>query len=105
MEQDSTALLIGKRVLAYKACRRKYVAEHTKEWQDIVTRFRSARDILNISRRQMRLLIDISEATIARFERGLPIKARNIVEHAYLTALRLIQLQRELSLAKFNGGD
>ena len=85
MEEESTALLIGNRVLA-------------QEWQNTGTRFRNARDALNISRRQMRPLIGISEATIARFERGRPIKARTIVEAAYRTALRLVQLQQQMSL-------
>jgi len=98
MDEESTILLIGKRVLASQARHRQYVAEHSKEWQDIGNRFRNARDSLNISRRQMRSLIGISEATIARFERGHSIKARNIVEAAYRTALRLVQLQREHSL-------
>ena len=96
--EESTALLIGKRVLASQERHRKYVEEHTKEWQDIGTKLRNARDSLNVSRRQMRSLIGISEATIARFERGLPIKARKIVEAAYRNALRLIQLQRQQSL-------
>ncbi len=98
MEEESTALLIGKRVLASQARHRQYVAEHSKEWQDIGNRFRNARDALNLSRRQMRSLIGISEATIARFERGHSIKARKIVEFSYRNALRLVQLQRQLSL-------
>jgi len=96
--EESTALLIGKRVLASQERYRQYVEEHTKEWQDTGTKLRNARDTLNFSRRQMRSLIGISEATIARLERGLPIKARNIVEHAYRTALRLVQLQRQQAL-------
>ena len=98
MVEESTALLIGNRVLASQARHRQYVEEHSQEWQDIGTRYRSARDSLNISRRQLRSLIGISEATIARFERGLSIRSRNIVEHAYRTALRFIQLQRQQSL-------
>lgn len=98
MEEESTALLIGNRVLASQARHRQYIAEHAQEWQDTGTRFRNARDALNISRRQMRPLIGISEATIARFERGRPIKARTIVEAAYRTALRLVQLQQQMSL-------
>ena len=98
MEEESTALLIGNRVLASQARHRQYIAEHAQEWQNTGTRFRNARDALNISRRQMRPLIGISEATIARFERGRPIKARTIVEAAYRTALRLVQLQQQMSL-------
>lgn len=98
LEEESTALLIGKRVLESQARHRKHVEEHTKEWQDTGDRFRNARDSLNVSRRQMRSLIGTSEATIARFERGLSIRARNIVEASYRTALRLIQLQRQQSL-------
>ena len=104
MEEESIALIIGNRVLASQARHRQYVAEHAQEWQDTGTRFRNARDALNISRRQMRPLIGISEATIARFERGRPIKARTIVEAAYRTALNLVQLQREQSLANVNRG-
>lgn len=85
--------------MASQARHCQYVAEHTQEWKDTGTRFRNARDALNISRRQMRSLIGISEATIARFERGHSIKARNIVETAYRTALRFVQLQREQSLS------
>lgn len=98
MDEESIALLIGKRVLASQDRHRKHIQEHTKEWQDTGTKLRNARDSLNVSRRQMRSLIGISEATIARFERGLPVKARNIVEHAYRTALRLVQLQRQQAL-------
>lgn len=98
MEEESTALLIGNRVLASQARHRQYIAEHAQEWQNTGTRFRNARDALNISRRQMRPLIGISEATIARFEHGRPIKARTIVEAAYRTALRLVQLQQQMSL-------
>ena len=104
MEEESFALIIGNRVLASQARHRRYIAEHAQEWQDTGTRFRNARDALNISRRQMRTLIGISEATIARFERGHSIKARNIVEVAYRTALNLVQLQREQSLATVNRG-
>ena len=104
MEEESTALIIGKRVLASQARNRRYVAEYAQEWQDTSTKFRNARDALNISRRQMRTLIGISEATIARLECGHSIKARNIVEAAYRTALNLVQLQREQSLATVNRG-
>ena len=96
--EESTALLIGKRVLASQERHRKYVEEHTKEWQDTGAKLRNARDSLHVSRSQMRTLIKISEATIARLERGLPIKARQIVEAAYCNALRLIQLQRQQAL-------
>ena len=96
--EESTALLIGRRVLASQERYRKYVEEHTKEWQDTGTKLRNARDSLNVSRSQMRTLIKISEATIARLERGLPIKARKIVEAAYGNALHLTQLQRQQAL-------
>ena len=86
MEEESIDLIIGNRVLTSQARHRRYVAEYAQEWQDTGTRFRNARDALN----QMRTLIGISEATIARFERGHSIKARNIVEAAYRTALNLV---------------
>ena len=97
-EQESIALIIGKRVLDHQERHRKYVSAHSNEWKELGAKYRKARDSLKISRRQMRILIGISEATIARFERGCYVKARKIIEAAYRTALRLVQFQCQQTL-------
>ena len=85
---------IGARVRANQEARRRFVEEHREEWIRQGRGYRRAREALRVTRKEMRQMIGASETTIASFEAGNPVQRRPLIEQSYITALRLIELQR-----------
>lgn len=85
---------IGIRVRENQEAHRRFVEEHREEWIRQGRGYRRAREALRVTRREMRQMIGASESTIASFEAGNPVQRRPLIESSYITALRLIELQR-----------
>lgn len=97
-ENDSVALIIGRNVIASQERQREFVAANTKLWQENGARFRALRENFHVSRADFCKLIGICEKTLARFEHGLNVKSRKIIENSYMTALHKVQLQQQVVL-------
>ena len=97
-ENDSVALIIGRNVLASQDRQRELVATNTKLWQETGARFRALRENFHVSRADFCKLIGICEKTLARFEHGLNVKSRKIIENSYMTALHKVMLQQQVAL-------
>ena len=97
-EHDDIATIIGRNVIASQERQREYVAANTKLWQETGARFRALRENFHVSRADFCKLIGICEKTLARFENGLNVKSRKIIENSYMTALHKVQLQQQVVL-------
>lgn len=97
-ENDSVALIIGRNVLASQDRQRELVATNAKLWQETGARFRALRENFHVSRADFCKLIGICEKTLARFENGLNVKSRKIIENSYMTALHKVMLQQQVAL-------
>ena len=86
--------MIGERVRENQEAHRRFVEEHREEWIRQGRGYRRAREALRVTRREMRQMIGASETTIASFEAGNPVQRRILIERSYITALRLVELQR-----------
>lgn len=97
-ENDSVALIIGRNVLASQDRQRELVATNAKLWSETGARFRALRENFHVSRADFCKLIGICEKTLARFEKGLNVKSRKIIENSYMTALHKVMLQQQVAL-------
>ena len=71
-----------------------YVEEMTPTWQAEGLEFRAVREDLKISRRELSDYIGVCDQVIAKFEKGLSVRSRNMLMHSFKTSLELIQLKR-----------
>lgn len=97
LDDNKIALAIGLNVLAAQERQREFVATHFPIWKETGKKFRNARLILHISRKDMSSAIGISCKTLDRFEKGLNVKSRKILEAAYRTALQKVQLEHHVA--------
>ena len=83
-----------------KACSEyeKYIEENTPRWRQEGAQKRKRREDCGISRRELSEKMGVSEQTIAKFERGEPVRSRRMFSVAYDTAIDLILLEREQRL-------
>lgn len=95
---DGKKLYVAERILEWQAKRRLEIAQHTAEWKKIGDDFKHKREALNVYLTTLRGMIGISEKTIRRFEKGLPVKNRKIIEASYSTALDCVQAKRQVAL-------
>lgn len=95
---DGKKLYVAERILEWQEKRRIEIAEHTEEWKKTGANFKHKRQALNVYLRTLRGMIGISEKTIRRFENGLPVKNRKIIEASYSTALDCVQAKRQVAL-------
>lgn len=91
-------LHLADRILEWQEKRRLEIAKHTEEWKKTGADFKQKRQALNIYLRTLRDMIGISEKTIRRFEKGLPVKNRKIIVASYTTALDCVQAKRQVAL-------
>lgn len=80
-----------------KAAHKKHLAHieaMTPIWQTEGLKFRAVREDLKVSRRELSQHIGISDQVIAKFEKGLSVRSRNMLKQSYSTSLELIQLKR-----------
>ncbi len=85
---------LGAKVKAAHQKHLQHIEVMTPTWQAEGRDFRNVRENLNISRRELSKHIGISDQVIAKFEKGLSVRSRNMLKHSYSTSLELIQLRR-----------
>ena len=80
-----------------KACSEyeKYIEENTPLWRQEGVQKRKRRENHKISRREMRDKMGVSEQTIAKFERGEPVRSRRMFSKSFDTSIDCILLERE----------
>lgn len=88
-----------------KAAHQKHI-EHVEAmksiWEKEGQEFRAVREDLKVSRNELSRHIGISDQVIAKFEKGLSVRSRNMLKQSYQTSLELIQLQRSFSIRSMN---
>jgi len=75
-----------------------YVEEMTPTWQAEGAELRKVREDLNISRHELSQYIGVCDQVIAKFEKGLSVRSRNMLSQSFKTSLELIQLKRNNSV-------
>lgn len=88
-----------------KAAHKKYL-QHVESMRPIWTlegqNFRTIREDLKVSRRELGAYIGISDQVIAKFEKGQSVRSRNMLKQSYQTSLELIQSKRNNSVISMN---
>ena len=85
---------LGAKVKAAYQKHLEHIEAMTPTWQTEGRDFRKVREDLKISRRELSQHIGISDQVIAKFEKGLSVRSRNMLKQSYSTSLELIQLKR-----------
>ena len=70
------------------------VALMTPQWVEEGTQFKNIRQQLHITQKQISEYVGVSDQVVAKFEKGKPIRSRNMFRHSYQNAITLIQAQR-----------
>ena len=92
---------LGALVRKNHALYNQVVADNTEKWKEEGESFKGARRSLNISRTDIAKNIGVSPATLGKYENGQPVRSRNILRRSGITAMELIQLQRDSKLYNF----
>lgn len=85
---------LGAKVKAAHQKHLEHIETMTPTWQAEGHDFRNVRENLNISRRELSHYVGVCAQVIAKFEKGLSVRSRNMLKHSYSTSLELIQLKR-----------
>lgn len=80
----------------YREKKRQEYQENKRIWEKDGSEVQRQRVALKISRRELAKRIGFCDKTIARYEKGLPIRNRRIMEVVYQTGLECIALKRQL---------
>ena len=91
---EAKAKIIGEFVYESQLKRKVYQEAHKDEWRRTGESFRKIRTGLKISQKEIADCMGCSDHVVARFEQGLPVKRRPMVEGSYRTALQYIPLHR-----------
>ncbi|MCH1641800.1 helix-turn-helix domain-containing protein [Paenibacillus timonensis] len=75
--------------------REKYVERKCEEWAAIGGSFKTVREAYGLSALKVAIGVGVSESTLRRFEKGMPVLAAKTLEQAYKMFL---QLHKVLSL-------
>ncbi len=94
-ENTDLLLRIGRSILAGQEKRKRENKENAFRWKKFGAKMLTLRKTLKVSRDCISKVIGVSVPVIIRLEKGYPIRRRNLVEHAYQTALNYIYLDRE----------
>ena len=89
---------LGKRVKHSFERHQQYVEQHRTEWEEKGKEFRRERERRNISRDYISGLIGISPQTLSKLEKGKSVRSRRMLEQSFQTALRYIDLERQLNV-------
>ena len=89
---------LGALVRKNHALYNQVVADNIELWKEEGESFREARCALNISRNDIAKNIGVCPATIGKYEKGQPVRSRNILRRSGITAMELIQFQRNSKL-------
>jgi len=76
----------------------KKIEENTPRWQQEGEIFRKARQALNISQRELAEGIGISPITVGKYEKGKPVRSRNMLRQSGINVMELTQLKRDKEL-------
>ena len=76
----------------------KKVEENTPYWQEEGEAFRKARQVLNISQRELAEGIGVSPITVGKYEKGKPVRSRKMLRQSGISVMELTQLKREKEL-------
>ena len=76
----------------------KMVEENTPQWQEEGEEFRKARQALNINQRELAEGIGVSAMTVGKYEKGKPVRSRNMLRQSGINVMELTQLKREKEL-------
>ena len=85
---------LGAKVKAAHQRHLEHIEAMTPTWQAEGSEFRTARENLKISRRELSKYVGISDPVIAKFEKGLSVRSRNMLKQSFQTSLELVQLKR-----------
>lgn len=76
----------------------KTIEKNTPLWQQEGETFRKARQALNISRREIADGIGVSPITVGKYEKGKPVRSRNMLRQSGISVMELTQLRRDKEL-------
>ena len=76
----------------------QYVEEHRAEWGAKGEEYRRGRESRNISRDCISEFIGVSPQTLSKLEKGKSVRSRRMLEQSFQTALRCIDLERQLKV-------
>lgn len=74
------------------------IEKNTPLWQQEGETFRKARQALNISRREIAEGIGVSPITVGKYEKGKPVRSRNMLRQSGISVMELTQLRRDKEL-------
>ena len=76
----------------------KYVEANKETWQREGAELREVRKIMDISQCTMSQLIGVHPNTLAKMERGEPVRSRKMMKQACNTAIKFVDAHRQLAL-------
>ena len=76
----------------------KTIEENTTLWQQEGESFRKARQALNITQREIAEGIGVSPMTVGKYEKGKPVRSRNMLRQSGINVMELTQLRRDKEL-------
>lgn len=97
-EQELSDIEIGKKVRISWLKYQEYVAENTPLWQQEGDKLRDKRKAQKISQKELSQYIGICPQTLAKLEKGEPVRSRKMMKQSYETSCELITLKREQTL-------
>ena len=76
----------------------KTIEKNTPLWQQEGESFRKARQALNITQREIAEGIGVSPITVGKYEKGKPVRSRNMLRQSGISVMELTQLRRDKEL-------
>lgn len=87
---------LSTKIEQYYEKKRQEYQENKRRWEKEGSNAQRQRVALKISRRELAKKIGFCDKTIAKYEKGLPIRKRKIMEVVFQTGLECIALKRQL---------
>ena len=97
-EQELSDIEIGKKVRISWFKYQEYVAENTPLWQQEGDELREKRKAKKISQKELSEHVGVCPQTLAKLEKGEPVRSRKMMKQSYETSCELITLKREQTL-------
>lgn len=94
-EQELSDAEIGKKVRISWFKYQEYVEENTPRWQQEGITLRDKKKAQKISQKELSQYIGICPQTLAKLEKGEPVRSRKMMKQSYETSCELITLKRE----------
>ena len=85
---------LGAKVKAAHIKHMENVERNTPKWKDMGRKYKTLRQNLNITQKQISEYVGVSPQVVAKFEKGKSVRSRNMLQQSYSTAMTLIQIQR-----------